>query len=695
LSLKLATTCSHSRPKGCDPFGQHYGRSVINLDNSFLATDMLIRRILALSKTLLCNIFLSGDVINPPHNNGDVGFYSIKPPETLKSLPEDDLIFASDSQEEDAMIRQALRASQYEDQNPSTSGENVHLPFIQPPRSTNTEIVPPRNSCGGSHKMALSALDENEQIELALKLSKVENTPPRESLNPGLCSRMKPKTIVEEHCMPTNSVVCNKKSEGSGADDDLEKALKLSLEEFQCAKQAHHLENNHANTDDDLEKALSLSKMEYEQTKMKSLASDSFDRDTEVVKALSLTEAECRQSSSGSTCRTQDRETYSFEDELESDKSASKQEYKQKTVFGNQDVRKQNCGIGEERRKDLELRTIEPHDGCKGLDSDVINLEDSESSLQLEDQDHDVFDTKAGSSKESAVLLDSQEPDDTADDFSYALKLQEELNRELNQSKSNQHSPSSTKTATVHTDMNKQLVGYRDSQKEKYSALSRRKDKSSPGFEFRRNVAAIACGKPTNLATSRGSSRNDAEGCKTTGSTQSLRPTKGSSVATNSSRPQTSSASPSSSLSNFESVPKLHSPCHNRESDSAASAAVSSSSLESSVSRSRSNDSGPVGPKCGACGETGHNKNSKIFPQYFSAEAVQRREEQSRKRKAKREEEEREFNDRLGAMAAQRLSIEDQTRVLGEQLEQLRRQSQSMADTQKKVEDAIKRRKKR
>ena len=34
----------------------------------------------------------------------------------------------------------------------------------------------------------------------------------------------------------------------------------------------------------------------------------------------------------------------------------------------------------------------------------------------------------------------------------------------------------------------------------------------------------------------------------------------------------------------------------------------------------------PVGPKCGACGEIGHNKNSKICPQYFSEEAVQRRE---------------------------------------------------------------------
>ena len=33
-----------------------------------------------------------------------------------------------------------------------------------------------------------------------------------------------------------------------------------------------------------------------------------------------------------------------------------------------------------------------------------------------------------------------------------------------------------------------------------------------------------------------------------------------------------------------------------------------------------------MGPKCGACGEIGHNKNSKICPQYFSEEAVQRRE---------------------------------------------------------------------
>ena len=50
----------------------------------------------------------------------------------------------------------------------------------------------------------------------------------------------------------------------------------------------------------------------------------------------------------------------------------------------------------------------------------------------------------------------------------------------------------------------------------------------------------------------------------------------------------------------------------------------SSSSSPSKFGRSESDR--PVGPKCGACGEIGHNKNSKICPQYFSAEAVQRRE---------------------------------------------------------------------
>lgn len=46
----------------------------------------------------------------------------------------------------------------------------------------------------------------------------------------------------------------------------------------------------------------------------------------------------------------------------------------------------------------------------------------------------------------------------------------------------------------------------------------------------------------------------------------------------------------------------------------------------SSSSHLRSTIDKPVGPKCGACGQVGHNKNSKICPHYFSEEAIQRRE---------------------------------------------------------------------
>ena len=59
-----------------------------------------------------------------------------------------------------------------------------------------------------------------------------------------------------------------------------------------------------------------------------------------------------------------------------------------------------------------------------------------------------------------------------------------------------------------------------------------------------------------------------------------------------------------------------------------ASSSVSSSpsSVSSPLRHSRSSSDKPVGPKCGACGEIGHNKNSKMCPHYFSAENVQRRE---------------------------------------------------------------------
>lgn len=60
------------------------------------------------------------------------------------------------------------------------------------------------------------------------------------------------------------------------------------------------------------------------------------------------------------------------------------------------------------------------------------------------------------------------------------------------------------------------------------------------------------------------------------------------------------------------------------------SSTVHSPSVMPSQSRDsshfKSSCDNPMGPKCGACGEVGHNKNSKTCPQYFSLEAVQRRE---------------------------------------------------------------------
>lgn len=45
--------------------------------------------------------------------------------------------------------------------------------------------------------------------------------------------------------------------------------------------------------------------------------------------------------------------------------------------------------------------------------------------------------------------------------------------------------------------------------------------------------------------------------------------------------------------------------------------------------------------------------------------------------------------------AAQRLVMEQRTRTIGEQLDELRRHSENLANTQKMVEDVIKRKRKR
>lgn len=134
--------------------------------------------------------------------------------------------------------------------------------------------------------------------------------------------------------------------------------------------------------------------------------------------------------------------------------------------------------------------------------------------------------TPAGISKCSAILLDSQGIDDefldvqevpvedvaktnrkrlfslreentVGDDFAYALKLQEELNEQV-KSTDNCHNPP-RKRRTTCLELEDQLTSYRESQKEKYGTVSGKGDKSSRGLDFRRNAAAIACGKPVQI----------------------------------------------------------------------------------------------------------------------------------------------------------------------------------------------------
>lgn len=390
-------------------------------------------------------------------------------------------------------------------------------------------------------------------------------------------------------------------------------------------------------------------------------------------------------------------------------------------------------------------------------------------SVPLElDQDHDYpctfpalgHSAPAGSAKCSAILLDSQELGDEResmdaselqivevaedipankkqlcpagegrsvdDDYAYALKLQKELN---SYEQSFDGPVRRNKTSAAATEVQDQLKLYRESQKEKYGTRAGKGDKSSRGIDFRRNVAAIACGKPVQIGVANPISRSELsqrkqdpprdhrdmsspkkrierEGKKLHYSPKKLgfhredvfviRDEDDDDIEPKPGGFPFSSRPSSSGSSTFERVhprppsfsgampspshPFHRSPCEPKD---------------SSTNHVSSSSDKPMGPKCSSCGTVGHNKNSKVCPNYFSAEAVQRREEQSRKRKAKREEEEREFNDRLGALAAQRLAIEDRSRTLGEQLDELRRQSQNMANTQKMVEDAIKRRRKR
>ena len=156
------------------------------------------------------------------------------------------------------------------------------------------------------------------------------------------------------------------------------------------------------------------------------------------------------------------------------------------------------------------------------------------SELLSQHDDHGTFpalghSTPAGSAKCSAILLDSQELDDELQikevsetekkhlcpveedrsvdgDYAYALKLQKELNSDVKGSDGHARKSKTSVAAAVVED---QLKIYRETQKEKFVTCAGRGDKSSRGLDFRRNVAAIACGKPLQIGVANPISRSE------------------------------------------------------------------------------------------------------------------------------------------------------------------------------------------
>ena len=162
------------------------------------------------------------------------------------------------------------------------------------------------------------------------------------------------------------------------------------------------------------------------------------------------------------------------------------------------------------------------------------------SELLSQHDDHGTFpalghSTPAGSAKCSAILLDSQELDDESidalelqikevsetekkhlcpveeersvdDDYAYALKLQKELNSDV---KCSDGHARKNKTSIGAAEVEDQLKIYRETQKEKFVTCAGKGDKSSRGLDFRRNVAAIACGKPLQIGVANPISRSE------------------------------------------------------------------------------------------------------------------------------------------------------------------------------------------
>lgn len=164
--------------------------------------------------------------------------------------------------------------------------EVLHSSLVRPPSSSTTkpsvEQMTSSSSDHGLQPFFLDSMNEREQLDLAMQLSKAENEAgPYHSghiLGHGESSA---KTLgtscaLEQHSHPpvrprtkndvrksTHTTVYDSKIESDGTNDELEEALKQSLEEFQNMKQKQVDRSLMSASINDLEKALELSRLEY------------------------------------------------------------------------------------------------------------------------------------------------------------------------------------------------------------------------------------------------------------------------------------------------------------------------------------------------------------------------------------------------------------------------------------------------
>ena len=303
-------------------------------------------------------------------------------------------------------------------------------------------------------------------------------------------------------------------------DEDVAKALEISRTDSEHqtwngkAKQNSSVKSTVQDiqiNDDDVAKALELSKIEYRKSKdtiglHPVLGSKELTEDNDLERALKLSRLEYTQSTNSSL------------------------DVKQKDSDSEITVLEENVSDVTPRERNVAALTLNCS-STPGKDSLLLDTDDGDvvpSSVTSEwdpyHEDRDMFNaldyaTPVGSSKCSAILLDSQELDDSQDppdediyktnkkqlfpledensindDFAYALKVQEELNKQVKSATDHHNSPRATCR-----ELEDQLTCYRQSQKERYGTVSGKGDKSSRGLDFRKNVAAIACGKPVQI----------------------------------------------------------------------------------------------------------------------------------------------------------------------------------------------------